>query len=110
MNDYLQLSVYLDETDVSGDVPLYEAVVRRLLSMNVAGATVYRGIMGYGKHGKVHRTRLFGVSDDRPIIVVAIDRAETIRRTLSELRSMIREGLITVQPIEVIELDSQQNT
>jgi uncharacterized protein len=97
----LQLTIYLNETDMRGDVPLHEAVVRRLLHLEVAGATVTRGVMGYGQHGKVHRKRLFGVSDDRPIVITAVDDEARLRAALAELKPMISEGLMTLQEVEV---------
>jgi PII-like signaling protein len=98
----LQLSIYINETDMSGDVPLYEILVRRMLHMEVAGATVTRALMGYGKHGKVHRKRLFGVSDDSPIVITAIDEEGRIRAVLPHLRTMVPEGLITLQEVETV--------
>ncbi len=98
----LQLTIYINETDMHGDVPLHEFIVRRLLHLEIAGATVNRGVMGYGRHGKVHRQRLFGVSDDRPILITAIDEEARIRKVLPELKAEILEGLMTVQEIEVI--------
>ena len=97
----LQLNIYVNEADMSGDLPLHELVVRRLLHLDIAGATVMRGLMGYGKHGKVHRKRLFGVSDDRPLVIIAIDTGERIRRVLPELKSLLKEGLITLHEVEV---------
>ncbi len=98
----LQLTIYLNEADRIGDVPLHEEVVRHLLQFDVAGATVTPGLMGYGKHGKVHRKRLFGVSDDRPVVITAVDDASRIRPILTELKAMIQEGLITLQEVEVV--------
>ena len=66
---------------------------------HIAGATVLRGEMGYGIYGKVHHTRLFGVSDDRPIVIVAVDAGERIRAVLPELRSLVKSGAITLQAI-----------
>jgi uncharacterized protein len=99
----LQLTVYLEETDMSGELPLYEAVVRRLLHLNLAGATVFNGVMGFGSHGKVHRKRLFGVSDDKPVVIVAVDEPEKIRAAAEEIRRLVKEGLVTLQPVEVVE-------
>ncbi len=98
----LQLTIYLNEADRIGDVPLHEDVVRRLLNFDVAGATVTPGLMGYGKHGKVHRKRLFGVSDDRPLVITAIDDESRIRPILTELKAVILEGLITLHEVEVV--------
>lgn len=97
----LQLTIYLNETDMSGDLALHEVVVRKLLSLDIAGATVIQGVMGYGRHGKVHRKRLFGVSDDRPMLIVAIDAEDKVRKILAEVKAMIPEGLITLHEVEV---------
>jgi PII-like signaling protein len=98
----IQLTIYMNEADRIGDVPLHEDVVRRLLQFNIAGATVTPGLMGFGKHGKVHRKRLFGVSDDRPVVITAIDDDGRIRPILTELRSIVPEGLITLHEVEVL--------
>lgn len=98
----LQLTIYINETDMSGDVPLHEILVRRLLHSEIAGATVLRGTMGYGRHGKVHRNRLFGVSDDRPVVVIAVDDEARIRKILPEVKHLVREGLVTLQEVDVL--------
>ncbi len=96
----MQLTVYLNEADRLGDVPLHEEVVRRLHRFEVAGATVTHGLMGYGKHGAVHRKRLFGVSDDRPVVVTAVDEESRIRPILQELKSIVLGALITLVEVE----------
>jgi len=98
----LRLTIYINEADRVGEMALYEALVRRLLHLEIAGATVMRGVMGYGKHGQVHRQRLFGVSDDRPMMITAIDDPARLRAVLSELRAMVREGLMMVEEVEVL--------
>jgi uncharacterized protein len=97
-----KLVVYLDETDMMEDIPLYEAIVRRLLYEGVSGATVQTGIMGFGSHQKVHRKRLFGVADDRPILIIVIEEEAKLRQVIPIVRSMLAEGLITLENIEVI--------
>ncbi|MBY0506493.1 MAG: DUF190 domain-containing protein [Bryobacteraceae bacterium] len=105
---HLQLTIYLAEADrsqvdaVGESVPLHEAIVRRLLHDGIAGATVLRGVMGYGKHHRVHRSGLFGVSDDRPVVIVAVDEEARIRAVLPEIRTLLSEELITVHSVEVI--------
>ena len=98
----LQLSIYVNEADRIGEVPLHEDLVQRLLHFNIAGATVTPGLMGYGRHGTVHRKRLFGVSDDRPVVITAIDDEARIRPILTEVKSLVPEGLITLQEVEVV--------
>lgn len=97
------LMVFVDETDIHGDVPLYEAIVRKLIHYGVNGATVQSGIMGYGSHQKVHHKRLFGITDDRPITIMAVDNEETLRTVAREIRPMMEEGLIVLKDVEVIE-------
>ncbi len=98
----LQLTIYLNEADRIGDVPLHEDVLRRLMRFDIAGATLTHGVMGYGEHGKVHRKRLFGVSDDRPIVITAIDDESRIRPILMELKAVVVQGLFTLHEVEVV--------
>ncbi len=97
----LQLTVFLNEADRIGEVPLCEEVLRRLQHARVSGATVVLGWMGYGKHGLVHRKGLFGVSDDRPVMIVAVDDEAVLRPVLPRLQEIVTEGLITMQEVEV---------
>jgi PII-like signaling protein len=98
------LLIYVDETDVWGEThtPLYEAIVRRLRQLEVAGATVQSGIMGFGSHLKVHRRRLFGISDDKPVVISVVDNETTIRRILPEIRGMVKEGLVLLLNAEIV--------
>jgi PII-like signaling protein len=98
------LLIYIDENDIRGTVPLYEAIVRRLRQMGIAGATVQTGIMGFGRHRNVHHKRLFGISDDKPAIITVIDSEPVLRSVIPEIRSMVNEGLMVLTDAEVIEL------
>ena len=97
------LVVYVDETDVYGTGPLYEAIVRRLRQLGVSGATAVAGMMGFGAHMKVHRKRLFGISDDKPVVISVVDSEPVIRLVLPEIRAMVKEGLIVLLDAEVVE-------
>jgi len=97
------LLIYVDETDLWETGPLYEAIVRRLRQLGVAGATVQTGIMGFGSHGKVHHKRLFGISDDKPVMITVVDSEALIRQVLPEIRDMVREGLMVLLDAEVVE-------
>lgn len=99
---HLQLTIYVNQADMIGDVPLYEDLVRRLLHFEVSGVTVTRGLMGFGKHGKWHRKRLFGVSDDSPIVITAVEEETRLRAILTEIRAVVTEGLITLHEVEVV--------
>lgn len=98
------LLIYLDETDLWQEgIPLYEGIVRRLQQLSVAGATVHIGIMGFGSHHKVHRKRLFGVSDDRPVTISVIDEEARLRAVLPEVRTLLKEDLMLLLDAELIE-------
>jgi uncharacterized protein len=88
------LVALFDDTDRWHEMPLHEAVVRELERHGVAGATVLTGIMGYGSHRRIHRKGLFGVVDDKPVVVVAVDEEANLREALPKVRSMVREGLV----------------
>ena len=96
------LLIYLDETDVWEDMPLYEAVVRRFLLHGISGATVQVGIMGYGIQHRVHHKRLFGISDDRPVTISVVEEEAKLRPFLSEIREMVGDSLVVILDVEVV--------
>jgi uncharacterized protein len=96
------LVIFTDETDMWQDSPLYAAIVITLQRHGIAGATVNQGLMGFGRHRKIHRKGLFGVSDDRPVTIIAVDTEAKIRAVLPLIVPMLKEGLIMLQDAEVI--------
>jgi uncharacterized protein len=96
------LLIYVAETETWGQTPLYEAIIRRLRQLEVAGATASAGLMGFGSHKKVHHKRLFGVSDDRPIVISVVDDEKKLRQVIPEIRGMVREGLVILLDAELI--------
>jgi PII-like signaling protein len=96
------LMIFLDEAEREGDLPLYEAIVRRLSHLPVSGATVQSGIMGFGRHHRIHKKRLLGISDDRPITITVIDSEARLRAILPEIRPMVRDGLMLMLDAEVL--------
>ena len=97
------LMILVDETDMwDNELPLYEAIVRRLVQLEVAGATVSSGIMGFGSHQKVHRKGLFGVTDDRPVTIMVAESEPKIREILPTIRPMVTEGLVLLLDAEVV--------
>jgi len=99
--NFTRMTIFLNEADQLGEVPLYEEVMRRLQRFDIAGATLIRGLMGYGRHGRMHRKSLFGVSDDCPILIFVVDERKAIESILPELKAIVTEGLITLEPVEV---------
>jgi len=106
-DSYKMLVVYVDETDRVGNQPMYEAIVGVLQRHQLAGATVQTGLMGYGAHGYVHRRRLFGISDDRPVVITSIDKEQKLRTVLPLIQTIVKEGLIVLVDVEVIPLQTQ---
>ncbi len=96
------LIIFVDETDRWQDATLYAAIVTTLERQGIAGATVNLGLMGYGRHRRIHRKGLFGISDDKPVTIMAVDTEEKIRAVLPVITPMVREGLILLQDGEVI--------
>jgi uncharacterized protein len=96
--------IFVDETDTYTGLPLYEAIVKRLRQLDISGATVHTGIMGFGSHGKLHRKGLFGISDDRPVTIMVADSEENIRKVVPEIQEMVEEGLLLMVDAEMIPL------
>lgn len=97
------LIILVDESDTWGEHSLYEVITRKLELLEAPGATVQAGIMGFGSHHKIHRKRLFGVSDDRPISISVVADEDLLREKLiPAIRPMIAEGLILLLDVEVI--------
>lgn len=95
------MRVFLGEADESGGKPLYDAIVDRLRSMEIAGATVYRGILGYGAKGHTHRKSFFHLSRDLPIVISVVDSAAKIDTAVVEVEKMLGDGLIVVSDVEM---------
>lgn len=102
------LRVHFGEDDQWEGHPLYQAIVERCRQLDIAGATVYRGIEGYGASTIIRRSHLLQFSSDAPILVQIIDTEENIKRLLPALDEMVAEGLIAVSDVEVIKYVHQQ--
>ncbi|WP_317997176.1 DUF190 domain-containing protein [Vulcanimicrobium alpinum] len=98
------LRVVIGEADRAGHRPLYAALVECLKGAGIAGATVLRGVEGYGGHATVHAARILDLSSDLPMVVEAVDTPERIAAVLPAVRALVREGLVTLQDVEVVAL------
>src|SRR5712692_9598845 len=96
------LLIFVNEVDLWNDVPLYEAIVRRLRYLGLAGATAQPGLIGFGHHHLVHDQGLFGISEDRPVTITVVDAEPKIRAALPEIQTMVREGLIVLLQAELV--------
>ncbi len=98
------LRVFLGEADQWHGEPLYEAIVKRLRMIDIAGATVYRGILGYGAKGHQHKQSFFHVSRDLPIMLSVIDSPEKIAEAAQVIEEMLDDGLIAISDAEIVRL------
>jgi PII-like signaling protein len=97
-----RLTVYVGSRDVWQGRNLALAIVERCRALGLAGATATRGVLGFGKHSRIHRPGLLGLSSDLPEKVEVIDRADRIARLLPALEEMVGGGLIVVEAVRVV--------
>jgi uncharacterized protein len=99
------LRIFIGEADQWHGRPLYSAVVEALRREGLAGATVLRGVMGFGAHSIMHKAGLLDLSADLPVVIEVVDSAERIDTVLPVLNGMLREGLVTLEKVQVIRYD-----
>lgn len=98
----LRLTVFVGESDQWHHRPLFHEIVHRAHEAGLAGASVLRGIEGYGASHHIHATRILSLSEDLPVAVIIVDAAEKIRAFLPQLDELIGEGLVILDEVEVI--------
>lgn len=97
-----RLTILIGESDQYRHHPLYAEIVRRAHDAGLAGATVLRGIEGYGASSRIHTTRLLSLSEDLPIGIVIVDEAERVDAFLPQLDELVDEGLVIIDDVEVV--------
>ena len=97
-----RLRIYIGEADSWEGKSLYQALVLKAKELDLAGATVFQGCMGYGANSRIHTASLIDLSADLPIMIEIIDSAEYIEKFLPYLDKMVKEGMVTVDDIQVI--------
>ena len=98
----LRLTVMIGESDQTHHRPTYTEIVHRAHQAGLAGASVFRGCEGFGASNMIHTTRLLSLSEDLPVAVVIVDEEERIRAFLPELADLVREGIVLLDPVEVV--------
>jgi PII-like signaling protein len=101
------LRIHISESDRYQGKPLYEAILAKCRESKVAGATVFRGVEGYGETAEMHRGHL--VHSDRPIVITIVDRAENIRRLIPILAEMMDTGLMATSAVQMIRVQKRDS-
>jgi PII-like signaling protein len=83
-------------------LPLYEAIVKEARTLGMAGATVIKGCLGFGRGAHIHSAKLLELSYDLPMLIEIVDTEEKVKTMLPRLDDMVREGLVTIEPVHVI--------
>jgi PII-like signaling protein len=109
-HDAVLLRIFFGEDEKVGHVPLYEAIVLKAREMHLAGATVLRGPMGFGRSSRIHTAKILRLSADLPIIIEIVDSDEKINALLPVLDSMIGSGLITLEKVKVLHYGASSKT
>jgi PII-like signaling protein len=96
------LRIFVGESDRWQGAPLYEAIVGRARQEGLAGATVLRGLQGFGAHSRIHTSNILRLSEDLPVVVEIVDRPERIERFLPILDQMVDEGMVTLENVRIV--------
>ena len=102
-HDAVLLRIFIGESDRWEHKPLYEAIVLKARELHLAGATVLRGAMGFGKSSRLHTAKILRLSMDLPLVIEIVDSDEKIRAFLPMLDEMMKGGLVTLEKVNVID-------
>ena len=102
-HDAVLLRIFIGESDRWDHKPLYEAIVLKAREMHMAGATVLRGPMSFGKSSRLHTTKILRLSADLPLVIEIVDSEEKIQSFLPVLDPMMGGGLLTLEPVKVLD-------
>jgi uncharacterized protein len=102
------LRIFIGESDRHEHHPLYEQIVLKARAAGLAGATVYRGVMGFGKNSTVHTAKILRLSEDLPMVVEIVDSLERVEKFLPVLDELIADGLVTLEKTKVIHYKARE--
>lgn len=108
--DAVLLRIFIGEDDKAGHKPLYEAIVLKAREMHLAGATVLRGPLGFGHSSVLHTTKIVRLSQDLPIVIEIVDAEEKINRFVDAIESIMGSGLMTLEPVKVVQYGMERIT
>jgi len=109
-NEALLLRIFIGESDRWQHKPLYEAIVLKAREMHLAGATVLRGPMGFGKASRLHTAKILRLSMDLPLVIEIVDAEDKINAFLPVLDEMVGGGLVTLEKVRVINYRAAKDT
>ncbi len=99
--DGMLLRIFIGESDRYDGRPLYESIVLAARAQGLAGATVLRGVLGYGAHSRLHAAKVLRLSEDLPLVVEIVDSEERLQEFLPWLEEAVGEGLVTLEKVRV---------
>jgi PII-like signaling protein len=109
-HDAMLLRIIIGESDRWQHKPLYEALVLKAREMHLAGATVLRGSMGFGKSSRLHTAKILRLSFDLPVVIEIVDTEEKLQQFLPVLDEMMKGGLVTLEKVRVIDYRGSEST
>ena len=101
--DAVLLRIFIGEDDRHQHLPLYEAIVLKAREHHLAGATVLRGPMGFGRSSRLHATKVFHLAEDMPVVIEIVDTEEKIKAFLPILDEVMTSGLVTLEKVQVLQ-------
>ena len=108
-HEAMLLRIFIGESDRWHHHPLYESIVLKARELHLAGATVLRGPMGYGKSSRLHTAKILRLSMDLPLVIEIVDTEEKINDFLPTLDEMMKGGLVTLEKVKVIDYRADPN-
>jgi PII-like signaling protein len=106
--DGMLLRIFIGESDRWQGKPTYEAIVLKAREMGLAGATVFKGVLGFGADSRLHTYKILRLSEDMPMVIEIVDSQQKIDELIVQIDEMVQEGLMTLEPVRVIKYRASQ--
>ncbi len=100
--EYGLLRIFLAEKDKLGHIPLYEAIMVEAKNLNIKGATLLRGLMGFGKDSKIHSAKILRLADNLPLVLEMVDVEENLNKLLPFLKEHVKDGIVTMEKVKLL--------
>ncbi|MBS0232315.1 MAG: DUF190 domain-containing protein [Proteobacteria bacterium] len=103
--EVMLLRIFITEDDQAGHEPLYQAILEQARKLHLAGATLLRGPMGFGRSGRLHNTKILRLSEKLPVVIEILDCEEKISSFLPVLETLIESGIVTLEKVKVVRFE-----